>query len=163
MPRSEELDRLIAQTCVPEDIYKADMELHVQSQKLSSELLRLSLAGIAVIGFLLANIPEGKAGKVFSDATLMIFVTGSVTAFTVVVLFVLLQTFYASGAMFHHLKCIKLLQQENETFHIKANEAMHVRSTKFEQAQLFLKLSSGLLVVAAGLLGAAFIKWMSIL
>jgi hypothetical protein len=56
---------------IPEARYKADMAMHDSSQALASELLKLALGGIAVVGFLLTKLPAA-----------------------------LLQRFYGAGAMF---------------------------------------------------------------
>lgn len=48
---------------IPEECYKADAELLGQYQSYSAELLRLSLLGIAAIGFLLKDVALGDKTK----------------------------------------------------------------------------------------------------
>src|SRR5208337_3357338 len=48
---------------IPEACYKADAELLGQYQNYSAELLRLSLLGIAAIGFLLKDVALGDKTK----------------------------------------------------------------------------------------------------
>lgn len=158
-----DLELLLTRTALPEMSYNADMKLYEQSRSLSFELIRLSLAGVAVIGFLITRIPEPAAKNPFSDGMLKILIAGSVVAFAVTVLFALLERFYALGAMFHHIKAMKLLQHEELSLTEAAKAAVRTRGANFMRAHGFLKIAAALLVIATCLLGAAFIRllaWM---
>jgi hypothetical protein len=97
---------------VPEVRYKADLELHDRFQNFSAEVLRLSLAGIAVIGFLLTLLlGDGDAlgRRVLRLEDVRLSLTVSVIAFGVAVALSLLHKFLASDGIYHHLRAIKHL------------------------------------------------------
>ncbi|MCL4315414.1 MAG: hypothetical protein M1527_00815 [Gammaproteobacteria bacterium] len=99
----------------------------------------------------------------FSDGRLQMLISGSVIAFALTVLFALLERFYASGAMFHHVKAMKLLQHEDPTLAEVAKAALRARRINFIRAHRFMQTAAALLVLATCLLGAAFIRlltWM---
>ena len=72
----------------------------------------------------------------------------------------LLQRFYASGAMFHHLQVIKLLMLPESVSEEDVKENLVIRTAKFLRAHAFLKCAAWLLVTAALLLSVAFIRMM---
>jgi hypothetical protein len=154
----EELEQRLAQTEVPEIRYKADMALHDRSQKFSVELLRLALAGIAVVGFLLANIPEAHLTLALRDPILKFLLSASVVAFAVSVGCALLQRFYASAAMFHHMKVMKLLWIGDL---ILVKKDLRTRASRFTIAHLCLKLAAAFLLLGAAFLGSGFIRLMT--
>jgi hypothetical protein len=153
-------DRQLAKLDVPEGHYKADLELHDRSQSFSSELLKLALAGIAVVGFLLANIPKGPLGQSLKDTPVKVLFSAAVVAFALAVGAALLQRFYASGAMFHHLQVIKLLMLPESASEHEVKENLSIRTAKFMRAHAFLKCAAWLLVTAALFLSIAFIRMM---
>jgi hypothetical protein len=156
----ESLDRRLARLEVSEERYRADMDRHDRSQQFSSELLKLALAGVAVVGFLLANFPKERLARVFDDTLLKFFFSASVVAFATSVAFALLHRFYASGANFHHLQVIKLLMLQDSSLDGEVDRNMSLRTAKFLQAHAFLKAAAWLLVIAASLLAGAFIRLM---
>lgn len=157
---NESLDRRLAQVDIPEVRYRADMELHDRSQSYSAELLKLALAGIGVVGFLLVNIPKARSTPVFGDTLLTFLFSASVVAFAISVAFALLHRFYASGANFHHLQAIKLLLLNDSSLDAEVDRAIRIRTTKFLQCHSFLKAAALLLLVGACLLSGAFIRLM---
>lgn len=157
--KSEPTALQLLQAEVPADFYQADLELFDHGQKLSAELLRLSLAGIAVVGFFLTNalakIPANPECN-----TLKLSLSGAVLACVLSTLFSLLQAFFASGAMFHHIKAIKLTQLKDQALNDALKESISARDAKHNSAHWLLMASAIFLVIAACLLGAAFIEWM---
>jgi hypothetical protein len=153
-------DRLLAKLEVPEIRYKADLDLHDRSQTFSSELLKLGLGGIAVVGFLLANFPKERLERVLDDGALRVLFSASVVAFALSVASALLQRFYASGAMFHHLQVIKLSLLDDPSTEAAIKEHLKVRKRKFMQSHVLLRTTAWLLVVAALLVSIAFIRMM---
>ena len=156
--RNSSLDRQLGGLDVPETRYKPDLELHDRSQAFSSELLKLGLGGIAVVGFLLANFPKGQLEHSLKDTPVRILFAASVVAFALSVAAALLQRFYASGALFHHLQVIKLLMLGAASPESEVEKNMSIRTEKFLQAHFLLKCSAWLLVSAAVLLSIAFIR-----
>lgn len=149
----------LLQAKAPADFYRIDLELFDRGQKLSAELLRLSLAGIAVVGFFLSKIlvdfPIYSANN-----TLKLSISGAVLACVLSTLFSLLQMFFASGSMFHHIEAIKQTQLEGQAPNDALMRSLNARKAKLNTAHRFLVASGMFLVIAACLLGAAFIEWM---
>jgi hypothetical protein len=160
-PKDDQLEHRLAQTEVPEVRYKVDMELHDRSQNFSSELLKLSLAGIAVVGFLLAEIPDAYVARALGDRMLKFLFSASVFAFAVAVGCALLQRFYSAAAMFHHIKLIKLFWIKDSSLEEQATEDIRIRTSKFAVSHRCLKLAATFLLVGAALLGLAFIRLMT--
>ncbi len=159
-PEHHRWDRPLAKLDLPEARYKADLELYDRSQTFSSELLKLALGGIAVIGFLLANFPKERLEHILDDAAVRILFCASVVAFALSVGLALLQRFEAAGAMFHHLHVIKLSSLEDGTAEAEISHHMRIREKKFMQAHALLKSTSWFLVLAAVLVSLAFIRMM---
>lgn len=153
-------DKQLARLEVPEIRYKADLELHDRSQAFSSELLKLALGGIAVVGFLLANFPESQLEQGLRDMPVRVLFSASVVAFALSAAAALLQRFYAAGALFHHLQVIKLLLLGDASPQSEVEMNIGVRTAKFLQAHSFLKGAAFLLVIAALLLSVAFTRMM---
>ncbi len=153
-------DRLLAKLDLPETRYKADLELYDRSQAFSSELLKLALAGIAVIGFLLANFPKERLEHVLDDASIRILFCASVVAFALSVGLALLQRFQAGGAMFHHLHVIKLSSLEDAAAEAEISHHMRIREKRFMRAHALLKSTSCFLILAAVVVSVAFIRMM---
>lgn len=154
------LDQRLGKLDVQKTRYMADIELHDRSQALSSELLKLALGGIAVVGFLLVNFPKGQFENILNDTFVKVLFSVSVVACALSVAAALLQRFYASGAMFHHLQVIKLLMLEDRSLEGVVKKDMSSRTTRFMCAHMFLQLAAILLVGAAVGLGIAFIRMM---
>jgi len=153
----ESLERRLGRVEVPQDRYRADIDLHERSIQFSAELVRMALAGIAVVGFLVAQLPEHLRSVVFNTLRLKALLSGSVIAFAASAGFALLHRFFAGGAAFHHLQVIKLLLLDDAQYTQELDREMGRRTMLFLRCHRFLKLASGLLVAGAGLLGAAFI------
>ncbi len=145
---------------MPEVRYKADLELHDRSQAFSSELLKLALGGIAVVGFLLANFPETQLQQSLKDMPVRALFSASVVAFALAAAAALLQRFYAAGALFHHLQAIKLLLLHDASTQSEVETNISIRTDKFLRAHSFLKGAAFLLVIAALLLSIAFTRMM---
>jgi hypothetical protein len=143
--------------------YKADLALHDRSQGFSSELAKLGLAGVAVLGFLLAHFPDERLNRILNDSGLRFLLVASVIAFGLSVGIALLQRFYANSAMFHHLQVIKFISLEDQKAKPEIRENMGKRERKFLVTHVLLKVTAGLLVLAAALISAAFVRMLFVL
>ncbi len=161
---SEELDRLLAQLDIPETRYKADMELHDRSLRFSSELLKIGLAGITVVGFFLANIPEAYRKRVFDEPVMWFLLIGCVVGFAASVGCTLCHRFLAGGANFHHLQFIKMLMLKSANPDALVESILirdwRLRDIKFHRCHQFLVAAAVFLFISASLLGVAFIEFM---
>ena len=154
------LDRQLGALDVPEVRYKADLELHDRSQAFSSELLKLALGGIAIVGFLLANFPASQLQQSLKDIPIRVLFSATVVAFALSATASLLQRFYAGSALFHHLQVIKLLLLGDTSPESEVDMNLSIRTTKFLQAHSLLRSAAILLVIAALLLSVAFTRMM---
>jgi hypothetical protein len=157
--KKEPIEMQLLQTQVPADSYRVDLDLFDRGQKLSAELLRLSLAGIAAVGFFLTKILSNISAHSASN-TLKFCLSGAVLACVLSTMFSLLQTFFASGSTFHHIKAIKLKQLEDQSLSDALMKSLSLRDAKFRTAHRLLMASAIFLVIAACLMGTAFIEWM---
>jgi hypothetical protein len=151
-------DSMLAKLDVPEVRYKADLSLHDRSQSFSSELLKLGLGGIAVVGFLLANFPKERLDRLLNDRILGYLFSASVICFALAVGSALLQRFYAAGAMFHHLQVIKLSLLGDATAEHEIKRNLQIRTRKFMTSHRLLKATAWLLILAALFISLAFIR-----
>jgi hypothetical protein len=158
--QSEELDRRLGRLAIPEDRYKADIDLHDRSLNFSAELVRLALAGIAVVGFLIANAPDDRATTIFGDGLLRGAISIALVALAGASAFALLHRFYAGGAAFHHLQVIKLLSLNDPAFEGRLKEEMEERTILFMRSHKFLIGASVLLIAGALSLGLAFVRFL---
>ncbi|MES2562392.1 MAG: hypothetical protein V4637_06640 [Pseudomonadota bacterium] len=164
---------------IPDVRYKADMDLHDRFQNFSSELLRLSLAGIAVTGVFLTILTADKTAPVFvatiASWPFIASVGVALVGFGASVATALAHRFLASDGMFHHLRAIKLLiltEQPNSNYHVdvfseraqiraaaEADEG--IRNRKFNRSEWYLYWSAALLVIGAVALAVGFIILLS--
>ena len=154
---AEPLEHRLGRIELPEARYKADIELHDRSIQFSAELVRLALAGIAVAGFLLAQVPEALRDVLFGTLYLKLLLAGGVFAFAASAGFALLHRYFAGGAAFHHLQVLKLLKLEDANCAGELEQELRIRTQLFLRCHRFLTLAAALLVAGSGLLGATFI------
>jgi hypothetical protein len=155
---SESLERRLGRLEVPEGRYRLDLDLHDRSLSFSAELVRLALAGIAVVGFIVTRLPDQRLHLVFDDPLLRALIAGSLVALAATAGFALLHRFYAGGAAFHHLQVIKLLLLNDPKDDQELERELKQRTALFLTCHRFLTLASVCLVAGAGLLGSAFIR-----
>src|SRR5438128_6462670 len=136
---NKQWDWSLAKLDLSESRYKADLALHDRSQAFSSELLKLGLGGIAVVGFLLAHFPKERLDRILNDTPLRTLFSASVIAFGLSVGSALLHRFYAGSAMFHHLQVIKFLALEDSGTKEEITDNLDTRERKFMIAHALLK------------------------
>ncbi|MFO0905303.1 MAG: hypothetical protein U0939_20010 [Pirellulales bacterium] len=154
--------------------YRADFDLHDRFQGFSAELLKLSLGGLAVVGFFLSTINSDKPTTFAAAAGSGWFsgcILASVGLFAVATVLSLAHRFLASDGMFHHLRAIKyltvlenlknypdLVEDKDAAckLRIKAEKDESERNTKYQWSERFLYLSGAALAGAAVFLGLSF-------
>lgn len=146
-----------------ESLYRVDWELFEDGQSLAKELLKLSLAGIAVVGFLLPLLPKLSPSAGFKDGIFKSLLSSSVIIFAASTAAALFQRFYASSAMFHHVRAMKLASRKESFLSHAIEKQIVIRSKKFACAHILLKATASFLFAGASLLGAAFIRLMFLL
>jgi hypothetical protein len=156
--QSETLERRLSRLELPEARYRVDLDLHDRSLAFSAELLRLALAGIAVIGFILTRLPEQRMHLVFDDIVLKGLLSGGLVALAATAGSALLHRFYAGGAAFHHLQVIKVMLLNDASDEEELSRELRERTRLFMRCHRFLTTSSICLVASAALLGGAFIR-----
>ncbi len=139
---------------LPEAQYQVDLALFEDGKALSAELLKLALVGIAVVGALLSfpgrPWPDDLPFKMLLSCSVIAFATSTGVA--------LLQRFFASSAMFHHIKAMKVASCENPALEQSVEMELAERFKQFGRADVLLIATAVLLVLGASLLGSAFIR-----
>ncbi len=154
----ESLERRVGRIDLPEGRYRADLDLHDRSLHFSAELVRLALAGIAVVGFLVTKLPDHELRVVFADQLLKFLLSGSLVALAASAGLALLHRFFAGGAAFHHIQVIKLLVLNDSSSEQELQQALKHRTALFLRCHRFLMLASVLLVAGTAFLGGAIIR-----
>lgn len=139
---------------LPEAQYRVDLALFNDGKELAAELLKLALAGIAVVGALLSFPARPGPDDLLAKALL----SSSVIVFAVSAGIALLQRFFASSAMFHHIKAMKTASCNDPALAQAVEEEVAARFTQFRRAHLLLMATAFFLVAGAALLGGAFIR-----
>ncbi|MBI4866677.1 MAG: hypothetical protein HY816_06970 [Candidatus Wallbacteria bacterium] len=140
--------------------YRADLELHDRYQTFARELMRLALAELGGLGFLLANVGAVKS-SLFANALRSEVVQGlgvvSVLALGVAVAASMAHGFYASDCLYHHLRALKLLVLDRTTNLERARAEEASRNANFDHAETALYLAAGALMLGTAALGLAVI------
>jgi hypothetical protein len=159
--KSELSERDLLRVELPETRYHVDMQLFEQGQSLSAELLKLSLAGIAVVGVLLPLLPKQSSGA--ADSVFKLLLAASVMSFAIAAAAALLQRFFASSGMFHHIKAMKIAFHSDPSLDKATDRELHTRLSQFIRAHTLLKATAILLAIGVAFMGAAFVRLMYIL
>lgn len=162
---------------VLEHFYAADWSLYDRFLGFSAEILRVSLAGIGVSGFLVALLADN--GQIFARALGSGVFQGAILMalgfLALAAVLALAHRFFASDGMYHHLVAIKLLivlaEEKERTAASEAKdhedhgfEAIQRRigreegdrNRKLKLSEIFLKISGFFLAFGAIALGLAF-------
>src|SRR5687767_11949907 len=108
--------RTIADIALADDAFRADFEITDKYQAFSTELLRLSLLGIAGYGFLLSQLrPSGEAGKAFFDAVrgAMPWLSAGLVALGLSAGLALAHRFFSTDCLGHQVTILRLLRRQH--------------------------------------------------
>ena len=150
--------RIPWRTAVPEGRCRVDTDLHDRSLSSSAELGRLAVTGVAVVGLLVAPLPDRRVPIIFDDRLVKVLLSASLVALAASAGFALLHRFHAGGAAFHHLQVIKPLLLNDPQDEAELERSFKKRTPLFLRCHRFLTLASSSLVAGAGLLSGAFIR-----
>jgi hypothetical protein len=100
----------IGEVMIPAEHYQVDLELLDRYQAFSSELLRISLGGVAVIGFLISSIigDKGLAAANAALAWFKFFAFASAVFFCFSAAASLCHRYFATDGVYYHVKAIRL-------------------------------------------------------
>ena len=154
---------------IPEERYRADLELHDRFQSFSAELLKLSFAGLAATGVSLAFLTNSHCDLISNNLVsgrLKYLAAVCLLGFGLSSILALVHRFFASDGMYHHIRAIKLLiivenepaREFAEGIKKKAGEDEIVRNKKYSISADALRWSAVALVVGASALGGAFLS-----
>ena len=132
---------------IDEDRYKGDFELLDRYQKFSEELLRLSLGGIAVVGFFIEKCKDEIVRS--SKWTIIVALVGLALS----AMGALVHRYYSADGMFHHLRAIRANALAD-----KENADVKARNRRYWVSGWGLIASWVSLVIGAVGLGAAFVS-----
>ncbi len=141
---------------VPEDRYRLDLDLHDRSIQFSAELLRIALAGIVVVGFIVEKFPKDLRDIALKTSLSKWTLAAAVIAFAISSGCALAHRFFAGGAAFHHSQVIKLLILPDAHDSKALTDAKAKRTRLFLRCHRYLILASSCLVIGAGLLAITF-------
>lgn len=154
LPRQQLSESALLKINLPESQYKADLILFNDGKDLSAELLKIALAGIAVVG-VLVSFP---AWPWPNDLPFRVLLSCAVIALGISAGTALLQRFFASSAMFHHIKAMKIASYEEPEMEQTVETELVIRFQQFRRAHVLLIATAVLVVSGAALLGSAFIR-----
>jgi hypothetical protein len=148
---------------LPDNTFEHDLAVSERYQSFSTELLRLSLLGIAAIGFLIANIllkgaPQSGAqanipGNPFSSP-FKYLVSGSLICFGLSAGCALLHGYVSAATVARHLRAIRLELRRAKD---EAEEEKEKRASRL-RLEIRLNFASGVFLwLGAVLLAASFI------
>ncbi|HVE83328.1 MAG TPA: hypothetical protein VND93_10795 [Myxococcales bacterium] len=146
---------------IEEDLYKADLALLDRYQGFSAEVLRLSLVGVAVFGFLLqqfdlrAMAPETRWAAGISIGALVLSAALS-----------LAHRYFSSDGMFHHLHLLRVcLLASSKGVEAAAGRFSEndreMRAKQYKRAWAALGVSSAMLAVGVVALAVCLLTVLS--
>jgi hypothetical protein len=134
--------------------YKDDLDLHDRSIQFSAEILRLALAGIAVIGYLVVQLPEKLRGHILETRTLL---SASLVMFTVSAACALLHRYFAGGAAFHHLQIERFNSRQSIDSKLEIIKEEKLRDKLFHRCHHALRFACWFLAIGTACAGITFI------
>jgi hypothetical protein len=155
----------IGEIKVEPDHYKADVELLDKYQAFSAELLRLSLAGMVVIGFLIEKIVAGGRFSTDDTAALIGFKIcsfGSVILLCVSAAASLLHRYFATDGVYYPVKAVRLrllshsMKAMDSDIQTRLDEAIKNRKAIYKLSGTFLLAAGVFLWAGIVLLAVAF-------
>ncbi|ARU28168.1 hypothetical protein [Cellvibrio sp. PSBB006] len=127
---------------IKDDLYKADLELLSKTQDFSSEILRLSLLGMAVFGFLLNSEFFEVTGKAH-----FFIIAVAVFFFALASLCALGHRYFSNEGFFYHLRGLR--KPDDQGDHSNRNKNYLVAEWLMKGSVLMLASAS--LILAVGL------------
>jgi hypothetical protein len=108
-------DKFLSHLSIPEDEYKADIQVSDRYQAFSTELLRLSLLGIAGYGFLVSEVVfKAKAEAPNTSLTLLkqhpYWIVIGLSALGVSAALALGHKYFATDCITHHVRKLRLMK-----------------------------------------------------
>jgi hypothetical protein len=144
-----------------EENYAADFRLLESYLGFSSELLRLALAGLAAIGFLISLAIE-KASRRFAgfldEPTASNALIVSAVALGVAAALAVAHKYSAPDGMFHHLRALRIYASGDQE---RAQHADQIRNGRFRMSGWWLTGSAVSLVLGAAALITSFVAVLS--
>jgi hypothetical protein len=140
-PPTAEISSTLAAVPVPESEYKADLALLDRFQGVSAEIIRLSLLGIGVLGFVLKGIIDAKPTPTWlKDSCLGILVCVGALLFALSSFAGLLHRYLSADGFYYHIKDIRVrgsralaegtLEGSGRTRAAVASQAVSARSNR---------------------------------
>lgn len=146
---------------IREDLYKADLALLDRYQGFSTEVLRLSLAGVAVFGFLLERFDAralGAGPRVAASVSIVALVLAAAGS--------LGHRYYLSDGMFHHLRLLRIcllakLEGKDALAERFSQNDREARASRYKRAWLALGVAAALLAVGVVALAVCLVMILS--
>lgn len=150
---------------IPQDRYKADLEMLDRYIGFSAEIGRLSLACLGAIGFTVGLLTEkGKLPLIVKSPLFLWPTIASLTFLAVALALALGHRYYASNGIYYHLRAIKHLILVKESIGAVASDAEkkafcdeNERNNNFRRSAKYLFFAAILLGMGVVTAGASFI------
>jgi hypothetical protein len=162
-------EKYVGGLAVPEEVYKVDLAVLDRYQSFSSELLRLSLLGIAGYGFLLTNVvfkAQANTGTVTPAAPSYVLdyvLPLGVVVFALSAMSALGHRYFSTDCIAHYVRRIRLLIKQEELPEGDARRDKILVTINVEGASLHkdLRRCKWLLIMSVVFLicGAACVAW----
>lgn len=152
--RTDLTEKFLNLVPVKEDSYKSDIQLLDRYQAYSAELLRLSLAGLGVVGFLISN-------KLVTQQPVKICLMIGIILFGISSGCALGHRYFSSDGVFYLMKAIRLSNRKNPDegrikYESNQMKEKYKRSWDYLRVSCF-SLALGALTVALGFVIAALL------
>jgi hypothetical protein len=152
--RADLTERFLNLVPIGEEAYKSDIQLLDRYQAYSAELLRLSLAGLGVVGFLVSN-------KLITQQPVRILLTIGIISFGISSGCALGYRYLSSDGVHHLMKAAMLSNRKNPDegrikYESEQMKGKYKRSWDYLRASC-VSLALGALAVAAGFVVAALL------
>lgn len=110
---------------ITEDDYKVDLELLDRYQGFSTELLRIFLLGVSLLGFFFQHVASGSHFSPESKERILLLLAAAATAFLVSSVFALGHRYFSTDGVFHHIRAARRRHSDAES--AKVDELMRNR------------------------------------
>lgn len=129
---------------ISEDQYRADLELLDRYQKYSSEIIRLSLLGIAGLAFFIVQIVSGEhVPEQSKDWVAGMLIGTSSVLFMFATAAALSHRYHSTDGLYFHFKSLRLTNSDPPQTE-KATEVAEVRNSIYRKAGIWLTSAVGL-------------------
>jgi hypothetical protein len=147
---------------LPDGTVEHDFSVSAGYQAYSAELLRLSLAGVAGVGFLIAHATEKNSFPAGALAQIGPALLAALTFFGVAASFGVLHRYLSGDSLAHSVEALRLLKRGSDGDLARRRRVITKRNLQFQAAGWSLIASGVSLLGGVPALWVSFSRWLSI-